>query len=156
MEGTIGIFEHEPQGVAIARAVTECLRVARAKYIKQVHHVALARAVVPQKPGCLVTMLRLGRVRGGSLLDNEKLVIENPARPDLMVHRVARDGAFEFPDAGEMFDEFVVPLVRGLRDGRARREREHRDHETRGAAPSSNVLHVQHETLSLQSKVSNA
>src|ERR1700733_9174479 len=142
MEGTIGIFEPEAKGVAIARAVAERLRIAATKHIEEVHHVAVTHAVVPQEPSCLVTMLLFGCVRGGSLLDVEKLVIENPARPDIVVRRMVHDGTFEFPHAGEMFDQFVVPLIRALRGGEARREREYRDHMPPGAAPSPFVLHI--------------
>jgi hypothetical protein len=50
-------------------------------------------------------------------MDAEELVVEHPLRLNFVVSRVSHDLPFQFPGAGHMIDQSVIPLFQVLGAG---------------------------------------
>ena len=74
---TVRILEHHPNGISIARAVSECFREASTEYVDPVDDVSLAGVVVSDEYHRFVTTWRSG-TRSILVVQQEKLVVQDP------------------------------------------------------------------------------
>jgi len=77
--------------------------------------VTLADGVVAQEPDRFVTLLGARRRGVRPFVDTQELVVEHPLRFNVMVRVVTHDLASQFPCAGHVIHQIVVPLGRRLR-----------------------------------------